>query len=172
VLEQGVDRDHLAGLDVDADANREARVLVETVGLRRHVGQSRLRRVRRVALLFVLTFVALAAAGCGGNTTYTLPKTRKCLETRGVQVGKSLDFVASTATGGAFSATLGDNAVKIVFGQTESDAQQIMAAYQRFAFTNVQAGLSDVLRRYNNAVTLWHAHPQDADLSLIVGCLR
>jgi hypothetical protein len=172
VLEQGVDREHLAGLDVDAHAHREARVLGEAVGLRRHVGQSRLRRVRRVALLFLLTFIALAAAGCGGNTTYTLPKTRKCLQTRGVHVGNKLDFVASTATGGAFSAALGDNTVKLVFGETENDAQQIMAAYQHFAFKNVQAGLSDVLRRYNNAVTLWHSHPQDADLSLIVGCLR
>ena len=128
--------------------------------------------MRRVALLFLSVCVALALAGCGGNTTYTLPKTRKCLEARGVRLGGSLDFVASTATGGAFSAALGDNTVKLVFGQTENDAQQIMAAYQRFAYKNVQAGLSDVLRRYNNAVTLWHAHPQDADLSLVVGCLR
>ena len=24
----------------------------------------------------------------------------------------------------------------------------------------------------NNVVTLWHEHPQDADLSLVRGCLR
>ena len=24
----------------------------------------------------------------------------------------------------------------------------------------------------NNAVTLWHQHPNDSDLSLVVGCLR
>jgi hypothetical protein len=29
-----------------------------------------------------------------------------------------------------------------------------------------------VLRRYSNAVTLWHKHPSDSDLALIVGCLR
>jgi len=36
----------------------------------------------------------------------------------------------------------------------------------------VKEGLPDVLRRYKNAVTLWHAHPSDSDLSLVVGCLR
>ena len=43
---------------------------------------------------------------------------------------------------------------------------------QEFALPNVHAGLSDVLRRYNNAVTLWHMHPSDSDLALVVGCLR
>ena len=125
----------------------------------------------RVALP-LLAFVALLASGCGGTTSYTVPKTRACLQARGAQVGGKLDFVASTATGGAFSAALGDNSVKLVFGQTEGDAEQIVAAYQRFAFPKVRTGLPDVLRRYNNVVTLWHEHPQDADLSLVVGCLR
>lgn len=116
--------------------------------------------------------VVLLASGCGGKTSYTVVKTRSCLQARGAQVGRNLDFVASTATGGAFSAALGDNTVKLVFGQTDSDAQQIIAAYQRFAFPNVRTGLADVLRRYSNVVTLWHEHPQDADLSLVVGCLR
>jgi hypothetical protein len=117
-------------------------------------------------------FLLLVAAGCGGTKTYSLDKTRSCLIQRGAKVGGKLDFVASTATGGAFVTTLGDNSVEIVFGQTEPDAKQIGQAYQRFAFKNVQAGLPDVLRRYRNVVTLWHEHPQDADLSLVVGCLR
>lgn len=125
----------------------------------------------RVALP-LLALVAVLAAGCGGKTTYSLAKTRACLQSRGAQVGGKLDFVASTATGGAFAAKLGDNDVKLVFGQSENDAQQIVAAYERFAFPNVKSGLPDVLRRYSNVVTLWHEHPQDADLSLVVGCLR
>jgi hypothetical protein len=127
--------------------------------------------VARVALPLLL-LVALAAAGCGGKTTFALSKTRSCLQTRGADIGGRLDFVASTATGGAFSAALGDNSVKLVFGESEGDAQQIFAAYERFALPNVRTGLPDVLRRYNNVVTLWHVHPQDADLSLVVGCLR
>ena len=125
----------------------------------------------RVALPLV-AMVALLASGCGGKTSYSVAKTRACLQARGAQTGGKLDFVASTATGGAFSASLGDNEVKLVFGQTENDAEQIVAAYERFAFPNVKTGLPDVLRRYANVVTLWHAHPQDADLSLVVGCLR
>jgi hypothetical protein len=127
--------------------------------------------VARVALP-LLALVALLATSCGGKTSYDVAKTRSCLVARGAQIGGKLDFVASTATGGAFSAALGDNEVKLVFGQTENDAEQIVAAYERFAFPNVKSGLPDVLRRYNNVVTLWHSHPQDADLSLVVGCLR
>jgi hypothetical protein len=125
----------------------------------------------RGALPF-FALLALLAAGCGGNTVYSITKTRACLVARGVEIGGKLDFVASTATGGAFAVSLGDNSAKLVFGATEGDAQAVVAAYERFAFRNVRAGLPDVLRRYKNVVTLWHQHPQDADLSLIVGCLR
>jgi hypothetical protein len=114
----------------------------------------------------------LVVAGCGGSKSYGLDDTRACLTQRGAKIGGKLDFVASTATGGAFVASLGDNSVRLVFGQTESDAQQIQQAYERFAFRNVKAGLADVLRRYNNAVTLWQRHPQDNDLALVIGCLK
>ena len=128
--------------------------------------------MRRAALLALASGLVLAAAACGGSSSYSLAKTRACLAQRGAKIGGSLDFVASTATGGAFRTRLGDNSVEVVFGETTSDAEQIEQAYERFAFKNIKAGLPDVLRRYKNAVTLWHQHPQDADLSLVVGCLR
>jgi hypothetical protein len=118
-----------------------------------------------VLLVFVMS-------GCGGSNTYSLVDTRACLEARGVEIHGKLDFVASTATGGAFVANLGGNSVKVVFGETEDDAQGIEQAYGRFAFQNVKAGLPDVLRRYKNAVTLWSEHPQDSQLDLLVGCLE
>jgi hypothetical protein len=129
--------------------------------------------LRLVPLLLVLLGLSAALAGCGGgSSSYTLVKTRQCLQTRGVEIGGSLDFVASTATGGAFVASLGDNSVKVVFGETVNDAEGIEQAYDRFAFQNVKAGLPDVLRRYGNVVLLWHEHPQEGDLALLVGCLK
>ena len=119
-----------------------------------------------------MVLLALGAAGCGSSTSYTVDKTRSCLAARGVRIGGNLDFVAKTATGGAFAASLGDNSVKVVFGETENDAEQIQQAYERFAFANVKAGLADVLRRDRNAVMLWHEHPQDSDAALVVGCLK
>ena len=114
--------------------------------------------MRRVALLSMVLF-AFAVAGCGSSKSYSLEDTKACLTARGAQIGGKLDFVASTATGGAFVATLGDNSVKVVFGETAGDAEQIELAYDRFAFPNVKAGLPDVLRRYKNAVMLWQEHP-------------
>ena len=126
----------------------------------------------RLALAAVGVGIVLLAAGCGGSTTYTLPRSKSCLEQRGVKIGGRLDFVANTATGGAFRANLSDNWVTIAFGENVKSGVDIENAYTRFALPNVRPGLADVLRRYNNAVTLWHQHPNDSDLSLVVGCLR
>jgi hypothetical protein len=87
-------------------------------------------------------------------------------------VSQRVDFIASTATAGAFIARLGDNFATVSFGNGAGDAEEIVQGYTRAAFANVRAGLPDVLRRFGNAVTLWHEHPNDSDLSLIVGCLR
>ena len=126
----------------------------------------------RLALAAVGVGIVLLAAGCGGSTTYTVPRSKSCLEQRGVKIGGPLDFVANTATGGAFRANLSDNWVTIAFGENVKSGVDIENAYTRFALPNVRPGLADVLRRYNNAVTLWHQHPNDSDLSLVVGCLR
>ena len=129
--------------------------------------------MRWAALLATLpVVVVLAGCGGGGSTTYSAQATKTCLLQRGAKVGGKLDFVAQTATGGAFVTTLPDNWVTIAFGQTLDNGQQLELAYERFAFANVRAGLPDVLRRYSNAVTLWHKHPLDADLQLVVNCLR
>ena len=124
--------------------------------------------------LSLLVLVALLASGCGAKTSYTAAKTRSCLQARGAQIARpaASDIVATSAVGGSFKANLGDNYVTLVFGTDEGSGQNLADAYQKFAFPNVRSGLPDVLRRYNNAVTLWHEHPQDADLSLVVGCLR
>ena len=91
----------------------------------------------------------------------------------GAEIGGDRDdFVASTATGGAFVASFGDNSVKLVFGETESEAEQIELGYDRFALPNVEARPPRRARRYKNAVTLWHEHPQDSDLALVTGCLK
>ncbi len=121
---------------------------------------------------FLLAVVAaILLAGCGKNTpTYSLEKTSDCLTKKGVRLGGPLDFVATTATGGAVRAHLPDNALTLVFGSTPGDADNIDAAYRRFHASNV--GIDDVLRQQNNAVMLWQAHPADADIVLVTGCLK
>jgi hypothetical protein len=127
----------------------------------------------RFALAGVAVGLLLALAGCGGQTTYTLAPTKVCLTQRDVKIVPSTgDFVAGTATGGAMRVNLGGNFVTIAFGEDLAGGKNIELAYTRFAAANIQNGLPDVLRRYNNAVTLWHKHPDDSDLALIVGCLR
>ena len=124
----------------------------------------------RIAVVAVVAVFLLA--GCGGKSLYSVEKTRACLSAEDARIGGKLDFVATTATGGAFVATLSDNSVTIVFGAKESDAAEIASAYQHFAFPNIKANIQDVLARYQNAVLLWHMHPANADLALVTGCLK
>ena len=123
-------------------------------------------------LVLLLCLVAVVAASCGNSADkrYSAQKTKACLTSAGVKLGGSLDFVATTATGGAFKAHLGQNFVTIVFGQTVVDADNINDAYHRFRAKNV--GIDDVLRQQQNAVMLWHEHPSNADLSTITTCLK
>jgi hypothetical protein len=120
--------------------------------------------------LLALALLALASCGSSGTKVYTVQKTRACLVKKHVPIGGRLDFVATTATGGAFKAHFGANFVTVVFGATQADADNIYDAYVNFHAKNV--GINDVLRQQQNAVMLWHAHPADSDASTLAGCLR
>src|SRR6476646_8772481 len=120
----------------------------------------------------MLVATCLLAASCGGTSKHlsTPAKTQDCLARQGVTFGGQLDFVATTATGGALKAHLPDNDVTLVFGETVADANNINDAYHRFHAENV--GIEDVLRQVDNTVMLWRLHPSDADLALVTDCLK
>jgi hypothetical protein len=120
--------------------------------------------------------IALCVSACGSTadtTTYTKAASAACLRAvHNVHVGAApaSDFVANSATGGSLAATLADNRLTISFGETLTDANNLDDAYVRFHAKKV--GLADVLRTQQNAVMLWHAHPSDADLGIVTGCLK
>lgn len=132
--------------------------------------------MRRLPVIAAAALGAALLAGCGGGSTdtsktiYSRDKSMACLRDAGAKIGGELDFVASTATGGAFRARLADNFVTVVFGQTIEDADNIDQAYVHFHQKNV--GIEDVLRQQGNAVMLWHEHPVDEDLAEVTGCLK
>jgi hypothetical protein len=130
--------------------------------------------VRRIA---VVALLAVVAAGCGGSSatsSYTLAATKECLQnSSGVTIAPTSpdDFVASTASGGAFQAQLPDaNAVTLLFGQSPEEAANLADAYRRFRAKNV--GIEDILRTQGNVVLLWKLHPSTSDESLVNGCLK
>ena len=119
--------------------------------------------------------VAFAAVACGkpGTPLYSKQATSDCLTKAGLHptaVDGASDFVADSATGGAFRLKLPQNTVTVSFGQTLVDADNIDQAYRRFRAKNV--GIDDILRRQGNAVMLWRVHPEDADLATVTGCLK
>ena len=113
----------------------------------------------------------LVVAGCGGTKSYDAEKTRSCLADQpGVKLSNKVDFVASTALGGAFNAKLLGNQVTLAFAEDRKEAERIVRAYQRFRGKNI--GLTDVLRPSQNVVALWEAHPSDTALQTIEDCLK
>jgi hypothetical protein len=130
--------------------------------------------VKRVIVIGVA--VAAVASGCGaggGTKIYTKAASLACLQKeKGVTVkpAPAADFVANSATGGAFSVKLRDNRATVSFGETLTDGNNIDDAYRRFHARNV--GINDVLLMEQNAVILWHVHPSDADISTITNCLK
>jgi hypothetical protein len=127
--------------------------------------------MRRLPHLLPVLGAVLFLPACGGSETkqFTPADTRACLVDKGAKIGGRLDFIASTATGGAFRARLSENSVTVVFGQTEEDARQIESAYERAAAPNV--GVADILARRLNVVLLWREHPSDTELEAIADCL-
>ena len=124
--------------------------------------------MRRLALIVGLCAVA---AACGSTSrSYTVAKTQNCLVGKGFKISHTVDFVASTATGGSLKTFFPDNDVTVVFGKNESDAANLDEAYRRFRSENV--GIDDVLYQNGNAVMLWHVHPSDADSATLTGCLK
>lgn len=124
----------------------------------------------KVAAVLLLVASILVACGDQSGKLYSLDKTRSCLTEKNVRLGGPLDFVATTATGGALKAHPSSNFVTVVFGETVSDADNINDIYHRVAGKNV--GIEDVLRQQKNVVMLWHEHPSNDDLATITGCLK
>ena len=122
----------------------------------------------------IIALLGLAAAGCGGGGggtgSYARAATEQCLKkSPAVKVDNKLDFVASTATGGAFHVATAENAATVVFGETIDDANNINAAYHRFRAKNV--GVDDVIAQERNVVMLFRVHPSDPLILTIKGCL-
>ena len=124
----------------------------------------------------LLVAALLALAGCGGEeppTQYSLTPTVGCLKREKVRVSTTkIDFVASTAFGGAANVRFPRrvNEVTLAFGESEADAARIEKAYRRFAPKRVR--IDDVLRRELNVVLLWGVVPTTAQESTVRECLR
>jgi len=118
--------------------------------------------------------LVLLAVSCGAQhiKLSKLDSSRACLRAAGARTDERLggDFIAGTATGGAFKAHLDRNYVTVVFSDTVDDADAINDAYHRFHARNV--GIEDVLKQHGNVVMLWHSHPSDAAQARVIGCLK
>jgi hypothetical protein len=118
------------------------------------------------------------AAGCGGAgpnaepERYELGPSHACLEQGGVRVStRGLDFVASTALGGAMRVRLAtDNFVDVSFGEDAGEAERIETAYRRFAGRSIP--VDDVILRTKNVVMVWNAPPSPAERDTLFGCLK
>jgi hypothetical protein len=131
----------------------------------------------RSGLAATLVLVAFLAA-CGGArgeepSSYALAPTKACLQSEdGVSVNtKDVDFVASTALGGAMRVKVSpENFVVMAFGNDDAEAERIERAYRDFAGKRIP--IDDVLQRSKNLVLVWNAPPTGEDESALTNCLK
>jgi hypothetical protein len=84
---------------------------------------------------------------------------------------KNVDFVASTALGGAMRVKVSpENFVVMAFGNDDAEAERIERAYRDFAGKRIP--INDVLQRSKNLVLVWNAPPTGEDESALTNCLK
>ena len=132
---------------------------------------------RTGVLAAALAASAAFAGGCGSPgpaepERYVLAPSRACLEQlEGTEVTTDdLDFVATTAFGGAMRVQLPTNFAVLAFGEDEEEGQRIERAYRQFAGSTIP--VDDVVQRTKNVVLVWNAPPTPEERDPVLGCLR
>jgi hypothetical protein len=122
----------------------------------------------------------LSLAGCGPPKAvtpghYTLKPTASCLRKAGLHVdvnSPSLDFVTSSAPAGALSSVKDGKTFDIAFGNTQDDANILVAGYRRSASNKLERRrLRSLLDLEGNAVVYWHTEPTAGEADAVRGCL-
>ena len=129
--------------------------------------------MKRLLAALVVVLVASACGGARQPDTYKLAPTKTCLQEADVRVStRAIDFVASTALGGALNAKFRGNEVTLAFGDSPDAAERTERAYRRFAPDGLKPKIDDVLRRERNVVLLWAVAPSEEQRRTVVDCLR
>jgi hypothetical protein len=135
-------------------------------------------RVRPRPLLALVAVVCLA--GCGPPKArivghYTLKPTADCLRKAGLHVAVNapgLDFVTSSAPAGALSSARDGKVFTIAFGNTQDDANILVAGYRRSASNKLERRrLRSLLDLEGNAVVYWHTEPTATEADAVRACL-
>jgi hypothetical protein len=122
----------------------------------------------------------LCLAGCGPPKArtpghYSLNPTAACLRKAGLHVAvnpPSLDFVTSSAPEGALSSARDRKVFTIAFGNTQDDANILVAGYRRSAGNKLERRrLRSLLDLEGNAVIYWHTEPTASQADAVRGCL-
>jgi hypothetical protein len=122
----------------------------------------------------------LCLAGCGPPKPrtpghYSLRTTAACLRKAGLKVAinsPSLDFVTSSAPAGALRSVRDGKVFTIAFGNTQDDANILVAGYRRSASNKLERRrLRSLLDLEGNAVVYWHTEPTASEADAVRGCL-
>ena len=123
----------------------------------------------------------LCLAGCGPPKAvtpghYTLKPTAACLRKAGLHVAvnpPSLDFVTSSAPAGALASARDGKVFTIAFGNTQDDANILVAGYRRSASNKLERRrLNSLLDLEGNAVIYWQTEPSVSQATAVRSCLK
>jgi len=123
----------------------------------------------------------LCLAGCGPPKAvtpghYTLEPTAGCLKKSGLHVvlnPSNVDFISGTAPAGALRSSRDGKTFVIAFGNTQDDANILVAGYRRSAATKLERRrLKSLLDLEGNAVIYWQTEPTVSQATAVRSCLK
>ena len=123
----------------------------------------------------------LCLAGCGPPKAvtpghYTLEPTADCLKKGGLHVAlnpSNVDFISGTAPAGALRSSRDGKTFVIAFGNTQDDANILVAGYRRSASNKLERRrLNSLLDLEGNAVIYWQTEPSVSQATAVRSCLK
>ena len=132
---------------------------------------------RRSAWALGSLVAAGALAGCGGSSgggseSVTKEEVSACVEDNGMTVKPTPDQnpVATSAPGGALSVDAGTASVTLAFGESDADAESLVAEY-KVDNPALNSASGDLLYQVANVAVLWGSVPTAEEQQLLDGCL-
>jgi hypothetical protein len=127
----------------------------------------------------VALVAACALAGCGGggdktggggNKTFTQAETETCLTNAGATIQPDLGTLVEGGIA-SISAELPENAVAINLERSETDAQNVVRAWENVA-ERADVDTEDLIRRLGTVVIVWDHSPTGDERDAVEGCFE
>jgi hypothetical protein len=108
--------------------------------------------------------------GVGGDETFTRAETETCLTNAGATIQPDVETFVEAGIA-SISAELPENAVSINLERSETDAKNVVRAWENVA-EGLDVDTEDLIRRLGTVVIVWDKSPTSEERAAVEGCFE